>query len=80
MQKLLEFPEEIDAAAREMAPHFIAFYLKDLSALFHSYYNATPILTDDAQLREARLSLVVAIRQVLRNGLRLLGVSAPDRM
>jgi arginyl-tRNA synthetase len=80
MQKLLEFPEVIEAAARDLAPHILAFYLRDLASVFHSYYNATPILTSDKAVREARLSLVASIRQVLRNGLALLGVSAPDKM
>jgi len=80
LQALLEFPEVVEAAARDLAPHIIAFYLRDLAAVFHSYYNSTQILTDDLSLREARLSLVVSVRQVLRNGLSLLGVSAPDRM
>jgi arginyl-tRNA synthetase len=80
LQKLLEFPEVVEAAARDLAPHLIAFYLRELAALFHSYYNATPILTDDESVRMARLSLVTGVRQVLRTGLALLGVSAPDKM
>jgi arginyl-tRNA synthetase len=80
LQKLLEFPEIIEAAARDLAPHLVAFYLRDLAAAFHSYYNSTLILTDDESLRMARLALVASVRQVLRNGLALLGVSAPDKM
>src|SRR5581483_8550023 len=80
LSKLIEFPEVIESAARELAPHLVAFYLKDLAALFHSYYNATHILVDDLLTRHARLALVAAVRQVLRNGLRLLGVSAPEKM
>jgi len=80
LQKLLDFPEVIEAAARDLAPHLVAFYLRELAAVFHSYYNSTQILIDDLQLREARLSLVASVRQVLRNGLSLLGVSAPERM
>ena len=80
LQKLLEFPEIIEAAARDLAPHLVAFYLRELAAVFHSYYNSTPILTDDESLRMARLALVVSVRQVLRNGLTLLGVNAPDKM
>ena len=80
LQKLLEFPEIIEAAARDLAPHLVAFYLRDLAAVFHSYYNSTLILTDDESLRMARLALVASVRQVLRNGLALLGVSAPDKM
>jgi arginyl-tRNA synthetase len=80
LQKLLELPEVVEAAARDLAPHIVAFYLRDLAAVFHSYYNSTQILVEDLRLREARLSLVASVRQVLRNGLSLLGVSAPDRM
>ena len=80
LQKLLEFPEVVEAAARDLAPHMVAFYLRDLAAVFHSYYNSTQILIEDLQLRAARLSLVASVRQVLRNGLSLLGVSAPLRM
>jgi arginyl-tRNA synthetase len=80
LQKLLEFPEIIDVAARDLAPHLVAFYLRELAALFHSYYNSTPILVDDESLRAARLALAGSVRQVLRNGLALLGVSAPDKM
>jgi arginyl-tRNA synthetase len=80
LQKLLEFTEIIDVAARDLAPHLVAFYLRELAALFHSYYNSTPILVDDESLRAARLALAGSVRQVLRNGLALLGVSAPDKM
>ncbi|MGD2139017.1 MAG: arginine--tRNA ligase [Burkholderiales bacterium] len=80
LQKLLELPEAVESAARDLAPHIVAFYLRDLAALFHSYYNSTQILIEDAVLRDARLALVTSVRQVLRNGLALLGVSAPDRM
>ncbi len=80
LQKLLELPEIVEAAARDLAPHIIAFYLRDLAAVFHSYYNSTQILIEDTAVREARLSLVASVRQVLRNGLALLGVSAPDKM
>ena len=80
LQKLLDFPEVIEAAARDLAPHLVAFYLRDLAAVFHSYYNSTQILIEDLQLREARLSLVACVRQVLRNGLSMLGVNAPEKM
>jgi arginyl-tRNA synthetase len=80
LQKLLELPEVVEAAARDLAPHIVAFYLRDLAAVFHSYYNSTQILIDESAVREARLSLVASVRQVLRNGLALLGVSAPDKM
>ncbi len=80
LQKLAEYPEIVQSAARELSPHLIAFYLKDLAALFHSYYNGTRFLVDDAAVRNARLALAGAMRQVLANGLALLGVSAPEKM
>jgi arginyl-tRNA synthetase len=58
----------------------VAFYLKDLAAAFHSYYNSTHFLVDDERARLARLSLIVAVRQVLASGLGILGVSAPTKM
>jgi len=80
LDRLMAYPEAVESAARELAPHVIAFYLKDLAADFHSYYNATRILVDEEPVKVARLALVTAVRQVLRNGLGLLGVSAPERM
>ena len=80
MQRLAEFPGTVQAAARELAPHSIAFYLRELAAEFHSYYNAERILVEDAALCRARLALCAAVRQVLANGLALLGVSAPEKM
>ncbi|MFI4922403.1 MAG: arginine--tRNA ligase [Burkholderiales bacterium] len=77
---LMDYPEIVDGSAREFSPHHIAFYLKELAAEFHSYYNATRFLVPEAQIRSARLALITAIRQVLRNGLRLLGVSCPEKM
>jgi arginyl-tRNA synthetase len=79
-QRLAEFPELILTAARERAPHSVAFYLRELAAEFHSYYNAERILVDDETLRAARLALSAAVRQTLANGLSLLGVSAPEKM
>ena len=78
--KLAEFPELINSAATELAPHLIAFYLKDLAALFHSYYNAERMLVDDKALSCSRIALVFAVRQVIRNGLAILGVSCPQSM
>lgn len=78
--RLAEFPEAVENAARDCAPHLIAFYLKDLAGEFHSYYNAERFLVDDARLREARLALALAVRRVLANGLAILGVSAPESM
>ena len=80
MNRLADFPDEIAAAAREFAPHQVVFYLKDVAALFHGYYNAERFLVDDATLRDARLALVAATLEVLRNGLGLLGITAPDTM
>jgi len=75
-----EFPETVAKAAREAAPHDVAFYLRELAAQFHSYYNAERILVDDEDLRTARLALCAAVRQTLANGLSLIGVSAPEKM
>jgi arginyl-tRNA synthetase len=80
MARLAEYPDVVQAAAEELAPHALAFWLKDLAAEFHGYYNAERFLVDDARLRAARLALLLAVRQVLRNGLALIGVSAPERM
>jgi arginyl-tRNA synthetase len=79
-QRLAEFPEIVQDAARELAPHLVAFYLKELAAEFHGYYNDERILVGDSSLAAARLALCAAVRQVLANGLALLGVSAPERM
>jgi arginyl-tRNA synthetase len=80
LDRLMSYPEAVENAARDFAPHVIAFYLRELAAEFHSYYNATRILVDDERIMRARLALATAVRQVLRNGLALLGVSAPERM
>lgn len=78
--RLAAFPEVVEDAAANYAPQAIAFYLKDLAGDFHSYYNAERILVDDAAQRNARLALAAAVRQVLRNGLGILGVSTPESM
>jgi arginyl-tRNA synthetase len=80
LKKLLDYPQTIDDAARDLAPHQVAFYLKELAAVFHSYYNSTRVLVDDEDLRLARLALASAVRTVLANGLAILGVSAPEKM
>jgi arginyl-tRNA synthetase len=80
LAKLGEFPEVIEMAALDLAPHLVAFYLRDLAGQFHSYYNASQILVEDATVRSARLALVAAVRELLRSGLALLGVSAPEKM
>nr|WP_293625583.1 arginine--tRNA ligase [Salinisphaera sp.] len=74
------YPELVESAAADFAPQAVAHYLRDLADAFHSYYNAQQFLVDDAALRNARLALVFATRQVLVNGLKLLGVSAPEQM
>jgi arginyl-tRNA synthetase len=79
-QQLAEYPATVAAAARELAPHSIAFTLRALAGEFHSYYNAEEILVEDEPLCLARLALCAAVRQTLANGLALLGVSAPEKM
>ncbi len=78
--RLATFPETVESAADDRAPHQIAFYLKDLAADFHSWYNAERMLVEDEALKLARLALASAVRQVLASGLALLGVSAPESM
>jgi arginyl-tRNA synthetase len=80
LQRLGEYVEMLENAAAELAPHQIVFYLRELAGEFHSYYNAERILVAEAPLRSARLALCLAVRQVLRNGLSLLGVSQPEKM
>ena len=80
LARLAEYPDVLQSAADELAPHQIAFYLKDLAADFHGFYNAERVLVDDASVRDARLALLAATQQVLHNGLAMLGVSAPERM
>ncbi|OZI33767.1 arginine--tRNA ligase [Bordetella genomosp. 5] len=80
MQRLAEFPQVIRLAAQELAPHHIAFWLRDCAADFHGWYNAERVLVDDESLKLARLRLAASTRQVLANGLALLGLSAPQRM
>jgi arginyl-tRNA synthetase len=80
LQRLIDYPDVVEESARELAPHLVAFYLRELAADFHGYYNSTRLLVDDAKLQSARLALVTAVQQVLRNGLALLGVAAPERM
>ena len=75
-----EYPNTLRLAARDHAPHILCYYLKDLAAAFHAFYNAERVLVDDAVERNARLALLAAARQVLANGLALLGISAPERM
>ncbi len=77
---LLSFPDVVRDSARTLAPHKIAFYLQGLASAFHSYYNANRVITDDESLSSARLFLCGCVSVVLKNGLGLLGVSAPERM
>ena len=80
IRRLTFFPELLETAASALEPHQVAHYLRDLAADFHAYYNAHQFIVDDTSLRNARLNLVAATRQVIQNGLKLLGVSAPEKM
>lgn len=80
LNRMAAWPDVLAAAAQDVAPHQIAFYLRELAADFHAFYNAERVLVDDEALRHARLALLLAARQVLRNGFAVLGVSAPERM
>ena len=80
LRRLAEYPEMLTDAAADLAPHTLAFYLRDLAGDFHTFYNADRVLVDDAALKFARLALLLATRQVLENGLKVLGVSAPAKM
>jgi len=80
LKRLAEFPETINTAARELSPHVIAYYLKELAADLHGLYVACQFLVADEALKQARLLLIAATRQVLNSGLALLGVSAPEKM
>ena len=77
---LPKYPEVVLKAARELEPHLVATYLKDLAGEFHACYNSHKVLVEDAALRNARVALALAVQQVIRNGLQLLGVSAPESM
>ena len=80
LRRLAEYPEVLSDAAVDLAPHTLAFYLRDLAGDFHTFYNADRVLVDDQNLKLARLALLSATRQVLQNGLKVLGVSAPAKM
>ena len=80
IRRVTYYPELLENAARALEPHQLAHYLRDLAGDFHTYYNAHTFIVDDVGLRNARLNLVATTRQVLENGLKLLGVSAPERM
>ena len=80
LKTLSRYPEVVEAAAVNEEPHQLSTYVRELANEFHTYYNAHQFLVADAALRDARIKLILAVRQVLRNGLNLLGVSAPERM
>jgi arginyl-tRNA synthetase len=80
MLLLAKYPDMLSVAAQDFAPHDVTFYLRELAAAYHSYYDAERILVDDPVVKQARLALVAATAQVLHNGLALLGVSAPESM
>jgi arginyl-tRNA synthetase len=80
MRSLASYPEVLELAAAQRAPHMLVHYLRELANAFHTYYNAQQFIVADAKLRNARLALVLAVQQVVRNGLALLGVASPDSM
>ncbi len=80
MLALAKYPEMLTSAANDFAPHDVTFYLRDLASLYHSYYDAERILVDDEAVKKARLALIAATAQVIQNGLKVLGVSAPQKM
>jgi arginyl-tRNA synthetase len=80
MLLLAKYPDMLTAAALDFAPHDVTFYLRELAACYHSYYDAERILVDDEAVKLARLALVAATARVLHNGLAVLGVSAPQKM
>lgn len=80
LKTLSRYPEVVEVAALNEEPHQLTHYLRELANDFHTYYNAHQFLVDDAALRDARIKLILAAREVLRNGLNLIGVSAPERM
>jgi len=80
MAKITEYPTLLTMAAKEHAPHMLCYYLKELAAAFHTFYNAERVVIDQDVERNARLALLFATRQVLGNGLALLGISAPEYM
>lgn len=80
LRTLVSYPDILSKAADELAPHHIAFYLRELAGAFHTFYNAERVRIDDVTLKTARVALLVAVATVLANGLAVLGVSAPKRM
>jgi len=80
MKQLSRYPEVVESSALNEEPHQLTHYLRELANDFHSYYNKSQFLVDDDKLRDARIKLILAVREVLRNGLNLIGVSAPEQM
>lgn len=80
LTKLATYPEIVESAALNEEPHQLAHYLRELANLYHTYYNAHQFLVEDTRIRDARMALCLATRHVLHNGLKLLGVSAPEKM
>lgn len=80
LKRLARYPEVVEMSALNEEPHQLSHYLRDLANDFHTYYNAHQFLVEDEGLRDARIKLILAVRQTLRNGLNLLGVSAPESM
>ena len=80
LSRLMNYPYVVASAAHDFSPHLVAFYLKDLAGELHSYYNSTRLLVPEESLKRARLALAMATRETIRNGLALLGVSAPEKM
>jgi arginyl-tRNA synthetase len=80
LRVLARYPDMLQQACADFAPHDVSFYLRELASAYHSYYDAERILVDEPLVRQARVALVAAVAQVLHNGLAVLGVSAPTRM
>ena len=80
LSSLTRYPEILEQAATSRAPHMLVHYLRELANAFHTYYNAEGFIVEDAPLRNARLALVLGVQQVIKNGLTLLGVTAPESM
>ncbi len=80
IKRLLQYPRLVESAARAREPHRVAYYLSELAGLYHPYYKSHRVITEDRPLTLARLGLSAAVGQVVRNGLGLLGVSAPESM
>ncbi len=80
LKTMSQFPSMIEGAALDLAPHKVIFYLLDLAGQFHSYYNKHKVITEDIKLSQARLCLIASLRQVFRNGLAIVGLTAPEKM